>query len=146
MIGDVMDFNKSRIEILSGEKRVIINFESVEEYYYWVENGMGFNRGVVFDYENKKIIEFLQWFERRIEMDLKNIDTKKLILELSTRPEVKAILVTDDQEFKVKIGATGYEYEGPYKIIIVEKWTSCGMEHISSIIQRLSIKNKFQEN
>ena len=34
MIGDVMDFNKSRIEILSGEKRVIINFESAEEYYY----------------------------------------------------------------------------------------------------------------
>ena len=60
MIGDVMDFNKSRIEILSGEKRVIINFESAEEYYYWVENGMGFIRGVVFDYENKKIIEFLQ--------------------------------------------------------------------------------------
>ena len=79
-------------------------------------------------------------------MDLKNIDTKKLILELSTRPEVKDILVTGDQEFKVKIGATGYEYEGPYKIIIVEKWTSNDMEHISSIIQRLNIRNKFQEN
>ena len=60
MIGDVMDFNKSRIEILSGEKRVIINFESKQEYLHWVENGMGFNRGVVFDYENKKIIKFLQ--------------------------------------------------------------------------------------
>ena len=79
-------------------------------------------------------------------MDLKNIDTKKLILELSTRPEVKDILVTGNQEFKVKIGANGYEYKGPYKIIIVEKWTSCGMEHISSIIQRLNIRNKFQEN
>ena len=50
-------------------------------------------------------------------MDLKNVNTKQLILELSTRPEVKDILVTGDQEFKVKIGATGYEYEGPYKII-----------------------------
>lgn len=60
MIGDVMDFNKSRIEILSGEKRVIINFESEQEYQHWTENGMGFNRGVVFDCENKKIIKFLQ--------------------------------------------------------------------------------------
>lgn len=79
-------------------------------------------------------------------MDLKNVNTKQLILELSTRPEVKDILVTDDQEFKVKIGAAGYEHEGPYKIIIVEKWTSCGMEHISSIIQRLNIRNQIQEN
>ncbi len=60
MIGDVMDYNKYRIEILSGEKRVIINFSSDEEYYHWIKNGMGFNRGVVFDYENKKIIKFLQ--------------------------------------------------------------------------------------
>ncbi|MBP2027434.1 hypothetical protein J2Z35_001228 [Acetoanaerobium pronyense] len=60
MIGDVMYYNKSRIEILSGEKRVIINFESDEEYRHWLNNGMGFNRGVVFDYENRRIIEFLK--------------------------------------------------------------------------------------
>ena len=61
MIGDVMDYNKNRIEILSGEKRVIINFESDEDYYYWLKNGMSFqSRGVVFDYENKKLIQFLK--------------------------------------------------------------------------------------
>lgn len=79
-------------------------------------------------------------------MDLKNVNTKQLILELSTRPEVKDILVTGNQEFKVKIGATGYEYEGPYKIIIVEKWNSNGLEHISSIIQRLRIRNQLVKN
>jgi hypothetical protein len=61
MIGDVMDYNKSRVSILSGEKRAVINFASDEEYKYWIENGMSFqSRGVVFDYENKKIIEFLK--------------------------------------------------------------------------------------
>lgn len=60
MIGDVWNYNKSRIEIMSGEKRIIINFESDEEYYYWIKNGMCFNRGIIFDYENKKIIEFLK--------------------------------------------------------------------------------------
>ena len=60
MIGDVVGYNKFRVEILSGEKVVIINFESEQEYQHWVENGMGFNRGVIFDNENKKIIEFLQ--------------------------------------------------------------------------------------
>lgn len=61
MIGDLIDYNKSRVCIMSGEKRIIIDFESAQEYQYWIKNGMNFNsRGVVFDYENKKIIEFLQ--------------------------------------------------------------------------------------
>lgn len=61
MIGDIWDYNKDRIYIMSGEKRIIIDFESDEEYYYWIENGMRIGcKGVIFDYEKKKLIKFLQ--------------------------------------------------------------------------------------
>ncbi len=61
MVGDVWDYNKYRIYIISGERRIIINFESNEEYDYWLNNGMRFNTaGVIFDYDNKKIVKFLQ--------------------------------------------------------------------------------------
>lgn len=59
MVGDVWDYSKDRIYIMSGEKRIIIDFESDEEYYYWLENGLPFNKGVIFDYEKKKIIKFI---------------------------------------------------------------------------------------
>ena len=59
MIGDIYDYNKQRIYIMSGEKRIIIPFESEEEYYYWFKNGMSFSSAVIFDYENKKIKKFI---------------------------------------------------------------------------------------
>lgn len=59
MIGDIYDYNKQRIYIMSGEKRIIIPFASEEEYYYWLENGMSFSSAVIFDYENKKILKFI---------------------------------------------------------------------------------------
>lgn len=60
MIGDIWDYNKDRIYIMSGEKRIIIDFENDKEYYFWLENGMSFrSKGVIFDYENKKLIKFL---------------------------------------------------------------------------------------
>ena len=59
MIGDIYDYNKQRIYIMSGEKRIIIPFANEEEYYYWLENGMSFSAAVVFDYENKKIKKFI---------------------------------------------------------------------------------------
>ena len=60
MVGDVWDYNKDRIYILSGEKRVIIDFESEKEYYHWLKNGMSFSaKGVVFDNDSNKIINFL---------------------------------------------------------------------------------------
>ena len=59
MIGDIYDYNKQRIYIMSGEKRIIIPFKDEEEYYYWLENGMSFSSAVIFDYENKKILKFI---------------------------------------------------------------------------------------
>lgn len=59
MVGDVYDYNSLRIYIMSGEKRIIINFESDEEYEYWRNHGMVCSKGVIFDYENKKLIKFL---------------------------------------------------------------------------------------
>ena len=59
MIGDIYDYNKQRIYIMSGEKRIIIPFESEEEYYHWLKNGMSFSSAVIFDYENKKIKKFI---------------------------------------------------------------------------------------
>ena len=60
MIGDVYDYNKNRVYIMSGEKRIIIDFED-REYEHWLKNGLPFtqNKGVVFDYDNKKIIKFI---------------------------------------------------------------------------------------
>jgi len=43
VVGDVWDYNKYRIYIISGERRIIINFESNEEYDYWLNNGMRSN-------------------------------------------------------------------------------------------------------
>lgn len=59
MIGDIYDYNKQRIYIMSGEKRIIIPFKDEEEYYFWLENGMSFSSAVIFDYENKKILKFI---------------------------------------------------------------------------------------
>lgn len=60
MIGDVYDYNSSRIYIASGEKRIIIEFADREEYYYWLQNGLNYlNKGVIFDYDKKKIIRFI---------------------------------------------------------------------------------------
>lgn len=55
-------------------------------------------------------------------MDLKSISTKMLLLELATRKGVEEILeVSGSQEFKIKIGANEYLYEGPLNIIVVDK-------------------------
>ena len=59
MIGDVYDYSKQRIYIMSGEKRIIILFRDEEEYYYWLKNGMSFSSAVIFDHENKKILKFI---------------------------------------------------------------------------------------
>lgn len=59
MVGDVWDYTRDRIYIMSGEKRIIINFEDREEYEYWRNNGLIGNKGVIFDYDKKKIIKFL---------------------------------------------------------------------------------------
>jgi hypothetical protein len=59
MIGDIYDYNKQRIYIMSGEKRIIIPFRDEEEYYYWLENWMSFSAAVIFDYEKKKILKFI---------------------------------------------------------------------------------------
>lgn len=57
MTGTVYDYTKDRIYIMSGEKRIIIDFED-GEYEYWRKNGLPFNRGIEFDFDKKKIIEF----------------------------------------------------------------------------------------
>ena len=55
-------------------------------------------------------------------MDLKSISTKKLLLELATRKGVEEILeVSGSQEFKIKIGANEYLYEGPLNIVVIDK-------------------------
>lgn len=55
-------------------------------------------------------------------MDLRGISTAKLLMELSTRENLIEILVVNGkQDFKVKIGSTLHEFEGPANIIIVEK-------------------------
>lgn len=55
-------------------------------------------------------------------MDLKSISTKKLLLELATRKGVEEILeVSGNQEFKIKIGANEYLYEGPLNIVVIDK-------------------------
>ena len=55
-------------------------------------------------------------------MDLKSVSTKKLLLELATRKGVEEILeVSGNQEFKIKIGANEYLYEGPLNIVVIDK-------------------------
>lgn len=55
-------------------------------------------------------------------MDLKSVSTKKLLLELATRKGVEEILeVSGSQEFKIKIGANEYLYEGPLSIVVIDK-------------------------
>lgn len=58
MTGTVYDYNKDRIYIMSGEKRVIIDFED-GEYEYWRNNGLIGNRGIEFDFDKKKIAGFM---------------------------------------------------------------------------------------
>ncbi len=60
MIGDVYDYNKDRVYIMSGEKRIIINFKDEEEYQHHVKNGLSFSNAVEFDPEEKKIIRFIK--------------------------------------------------------------------------------------
>lgn len=58
--------------------------------------------------------------ESKKRLDLKDVSTNKLIMELSTREGLMEILaVKGEQYFKVKIGATLYEFEGPAKLIII---------------------------
>ena len=55
-------------------------------------------------------------------MDLKSISTKELVLELATRKGIVDILeVSGNQEFKIKIGANEYLYEGPLSIVVFDK-------------------------
>lgn len=55
-------------------------------------------------------------------MDLKSISTKELVLELATRKGIVDILeVSGNQEFKIKIGANEYLYEGPLSIVVIDK-------------------------
>lgn len=55
-------------------------------------------------------------------MNLKSISTKKLLLELATRRGIEDILeVSASQEFKIKIGANEYLYEGPLSIVVIDK-------------------------
>jgi|GEM_PF-3693408 len=55
-------------------------------------------------------------------MDLKSISTKELVLELATRKGIVDILeVSGSQEFKIKIGANEYLYEGPLSIVVIDK-------------------------
>ena len=55
-------------------------------------------------------------------MDLKSVSTKKLLLELATRKGVEEILeVSGSQEFKIKTGANEYLYEGPLSIVVIDK-------------------------
>ena len=58
MTGDVWDYNKSRIYIGSGEKRIIIPFKDYDEYYHWLKSGMRIGKSVDFDYEYGKLIKF----------------------------------------------------------------------------------------
>lgn len=59
MIGDVYDYNKNEIKIMSGEKRIVIPLKE-GELDYWKKNGLNYlNKGVVFDPDTKKIIKFI---------------------------------------------------------------------------------------
>lgn len=57
MTGDVYNYTKDRIYIMSGEKRIIINFDD-GEYEHWRKNGLNFNNAIEFDFDKKKIIKF----------------------------------------------------------------------------------------
>lgn len=56
MIGDVYDYNKQKVKIMSGEKRIVI-FLASEEYNHWIQNGLRIGATVIF--ENNKIKKFL---------------------------------------------------------------------------------------
>lgn len=53
---------------------------------------------------------------------IKDMGTKQIILELATRGEIEEILVVSgEQEYKIKIGADSYEFSGPAKILIIKE-------------------------
>ena len=55
-------------------------------------------------------------------MDLKDISTKKLILELSTRENIKEILVVKGiQDFDITIGREKHLFNGPAKILVIDE-------------------------
>ena len=57
MIGDVYDYNKDRVYIMSDGKRVIIDFFD-NEYQEALQRGMRIGATVIFNYENRKTIKF----------------------------------------------------------------------------------------